>query len=101
MREHMPSAVLSPIGVTFILEQEDPSLIPKFLTAACQQGEDTPAPYHLWSFFFHERFLSRFDQVRGREYCWSRDNKNVYRHHPWHGRAGLLDGWDEAVDGFW
>ena len=48
VREHMPSAVPRPTDVTFILEQEDPSLIPEFLTAACQQGEDTPAPYHLF-----------------------------------------------------
>ena len=90
VREHTPYP--NPVDVTFILEQEDPLLIPEFLAAAHQQEKDAPAPYHIWLFFFWEGFLSRFDQVRGTEIRWSRDDKNVYPRHPWNRRAGLPEG---------
>ena len=89
-RDHTPHP--DPVNVTFILEQEDPLLIPKFLTAALQQEKEAPAPYHLWSFFFREGFLGRFDRARGREGRWIRDNENVYRRHPCNRRTGLPEG---------
>ena len=98
MRDHTPHP--DPVDVTFILEQEDPLLIPQFLLAARQQDKESPDPYHLWSFFFREGFLSRFDRVRGREGRWSRDNENVYRRHPWNRRTGLPEGCEGAMDGF-
>ena len=98
MREHTPYP--DPVDVTFIIEREDPLLIPELLSAAQQQDKDSPAPYHLWSFFFREGFLSRFDRVRGKEGLWSRNNDNIYRRHPWNQRTGLPQGWEGAMDGF-
>ena len=58
-----------------------------------QKADDAAAPTHLWSFFFRESFLDRFQKERGRPGPWQFNNVDVCQRHPWDRQDGMPPGW--------
>ena len=94
-----PQAPTLPVDVTFILEGKDASRLPGVVKGDCQKADNAATLTHLWSFFFRESFLARFQEGRGPSRAWQARSLDPYRRHRWDRRNGMPQGWEKAMDG--
>ena len=98
--EHVSFAPALPMDVSFILKNEVDLVLPVVVKDDFQKADNAAAPTQLWSFFFKESFLNRFQKGRARPGPWQVNNVDPCRRHAWDRREGMPPGWEKAMNGF-
>ena len=66
------------MDVSFILEKEADVVLPAVVKDDYQKADNAVAPTQLWSFFFKESFLNKFQRGRARPGPWQFNNVDVF-----------------------